>query len=88
MQVINPAYTILIKVCYRYEAFLHSFPNFTRNIPHNKIGVTTVGEVRAAGGDVIKTSGRSPNHATLTNLTPETISALLNPPIKNPNKTK
>jgi len=29
-------------------------------IPHGQIGVTTVGEVRNAGGDVIRTSGRSP----------------------------
>ena len=40
-------------------------------VPHNQIGVTTVGNVRATGGDVIRTSGRSPNHATLTGLTPD-----------------
>jgi hypothetical protein len=34
-------------------------------IPHKQIGTTTVREVRKAGGDVIYTSGRSPNHATL-----------------------
>ncbi|PSL45740.1 YD repeat-containing protein [Chitinophaga niastensis] len=63
-----------------------SVEKLAENIPHNQVGVTTVGEVRAAGGDVIKTSGKSPNHATLTNLTPKTISELLNPPIKNPAK--
>ena len=36
------------------------------HLPHNQIGVTTVGEIRAAGGDVIRTSGRKPTHATLT----------------------
>jgi hypothetical protein len=53
-------------------------------IPHTKIGVTTVGRVRAAGGDVIRTRGRSANHATLTGLTPEQISGLLTPTVPNP----
>ncbi|MFE1748283.1 flavoredoxin [Coleofasciculus sp. H7-2] len=53
-------------------------------IPHRQVGVTTVGEVRSLGGDVIRTSGRSPNHATLTGLTPEQISSLLTPAIPNP----
>lgn len=55
-------------------------------IPHGQIGVTTVGQVRLAGGDVIRTSGRSSNHATLTELTPEQISKLLIPTIPNPAK--
>jgi hypothetical protein len=53
-------------------------------IPHGRIGVTTVGAVREAGGDVIRTSGRSPYHATLTGLTPEQASRLLTPTIPNP----
>lgn len=53
-------------------------------IPHRQVGVTTVGEVRKAGGDVIRTVGRSPHHATLTGLTPEQASCLLTPPIPNP----
>jgi hypothetical protein len=52
-------------------------------IPHSQVGVTTVGIVRKSGGDVIRTSGRSPNHATLTGLTPEKISKLLTPTIPN-----
>jgi hypothetical protein len=55
-------------------------------IPHGQIGVTTVGAIRAAGGDVIRTSGRSPNHATLVGLTPEAASQLLTPTIANSNK--
>jgi hypothetical protein len=55
-----------------------------KNVPNNNVGVTTVGEVRAAGGDVIPTSGRSPNHATLTGLTPEQTSTLLRPARPNP----
>jgi hypothetical protein len=51
--------------------------------PHRQIGVTTVGEVRKAGGDVIRTSGRD-YHATLTGLTSEQISNLLTPIIPKP----
>jgi hypothetical protein len=56
------------------------------NVRHGRVGVTTVGTVRAAGGDVIRTSGRSPNHATLTGLTPEEASRLLTPVVPNPAK--
>lgn len=56
-------------------------------IPHGQVGVTTVGEVRKAGGDVIRTTGRSPYHATLTGLTPEQASRLLTPTIPNPART-
>jgi hypothetical protein len=53
-------------------------------IPHGQVGVTTVGKVRAEGGDVVRTSGRSANHATLTGLPPEVASRLLTPTIRNP----
>ena len=55
-------------------------------VPHGQVGMTTVGIIRAAGGDVVRTSGRSPNHATLTGLTPEQASQLLRPPVPNPAK--
>jgi hypothetical protein len=55
-------------------------------IPHGQVGITTVDEIRQVGGDVIRTSGRSPNHATLTGLTPEQISKLLTPAISNPSR--
>lgn len=57
-------------------------------IPHVQVGVTTVGKVRMLGGDVVRTSGRSPNHATLTGLTPEQASQLLTPTMENPTKQK
>jgi hypothetical protein len=63
-----------------------SVVELARHIPHGQIGVTTVSAVRAAGGDVIQTSGRSPNHATLTGLTPDQASRLLTPTIRNPVK--
>jgi len=53
-------------------------------IPHSQLGVTTVGAVRREGGDVVRTSGRSPYHATLTGLTPEQASRLFTPTIPNP----
>ncbi len=54
------------------------------SIPHGQVGVTTVEAIRAAGGDVIRTSGRSPQHATLIGLTPDEIGFLLNPTIPKP----
>jgi hypothetical protein len=53
-------------------------------IPHGHVGMTTVGQVRALGGDVVRTAGRSRFHATLTGLTPEQASALLTPTVPNP----
>jgi hypothetical protein len=53
-------------------------------IPHSQLGVTTVGAVRGEGGDVVRTTGKSPYHATLTGLTPERTSRLLTPTIPNP----
>ena len=53
------------------------------NIPHGQMGVTTVGEVRRLGGDVIPTNGRSPQHATMTRLNPDQMSSLLTPTILN-----
>jgi hypothetical protein len=44
---------------------------------YGKVGCCTTGDVRAAGGDVIPTSGLSPNHATLTGLSPQEIHDLL-----------
>lgn len=70
---------------------VHSAPGETVEslavgIPNGQVGVTTVGRVRAAGGDVIRTRGRSPHHATLTGLTPEQISGLLTPTVPNPSR--
>jgi hypothetical protein len=57
-------------------------------IPHGRIGVSTVAAVRALGGDVVRTSGRSPYHATLVGLSADEISRLLTPTIVNPAKRK
>ena len=57
-------------------------------IPHGQVGVITVREVRELGGDVVRTSGRSPHHATLTGLEPEEVSQLLTPTEANPAKKR
>lgn len=56
-------------------------------IPHRQIGVTTVGAIRAAGGDVIPSPTRTnPYHATLSGLAPDRASELFRPTIPNPSR--
>jgi hypothetical protein len=55
-------------------------------VPHRQVGVTTVGVIRQAGGDVVRTSGRSPYHATIVGLSPEEAARLFAPTIPNPAK--
>ena len=59
-----------------------------QTIPHRQIGITTVAEVRKAGGDVIRTAGGSPYHATLTGLAPEQVSKLFTPTVSNPGRKR
>jgi hypothetical protein len=50
----------------------------TTGIPHPTIGTTTVGEVRAAGGDVIpKPTPRNPDHALMGGLPAESASKIM-----------
>ena len=65
-----------------------SVTELAQTIPHRQIGITTVAKVRKAGGDVIRTAGRSNYHATLTGLTSEQISKLLTPTVPNPWREK
>lgn len=47
-------------------------------LPNKQVGVTTAGAIRNAGGDAILThSSRSPTHVTVTGLSPETASQLM-----------
>lgn len=56
-------------------------------IPHKQVGMTTVGAIRAAGGDVVPTPRRhNPYHATLKGLTPEQASVLFRPTVRNPSR--
>ena len=68
---------------YRWSASGLTVEELAASLPHGQIGVTTVAAVRSLGGDVARTSGRSPRHATLTGLSPEDMSALLTPTISN-----
>ncbi len=52
-------------------------------VPNNQVGVTTVGNVRRTGGDVIPTPGRG-NHVTVTGLDSNDASRLLSPSQPNP----
>jgi hypothetical protein len=61
-----------------------SVEELAATISHGQVGVTTAGAVRGAGGDVVRTSGRSPNHATMTGLGPEEASRLLTPTRPHP----
>ena len=58
-------------------------------IPNNQVGVTTVGTVRACGGEVVASpTGTNPHHATLDGLTPRQASELFRPTISNPSHAK
>ena len=62
-----------------------SLAQLTEGIPHNKVGVTTVGSVRAAGGDVIASPTKNnPNHAALSGISAEQAEALMTPTQKKP----
>jgi RHS repeat-associated protein len=52
---------------------------------NNQVGVTTAGEVRAAGGRVTADGhAGNPNHATVDGLTPHQLEGLFTPTIPNP----
>jgi hypothetical protein len=54
-------------------------------IPHRRVGVTTVGAIRAAGGEVSPSPRRAnPYHATLGGLTPGQAAELFRPTVPNP----
>ena len=58
-------------------------------VRHGQYGVTTVGKIRACGGDVTPSrSKKNPYHATLAGLTPKKASELFQPTVPNPFKKK
>ncbi|WP_218943430.1 RHS repeat-associated core domain-containing protein, partial [Exilibacterium tricleocarpae] len=64
-----------------------SLQELTQGIPHKKVGVTTVGDVRRAGGDVVASPTKNnPNHATLSGITAKQAENLMTPTMKNPNR--
>lgn len=58
-------------------------------LPYGRIGVTTIGAVRAAGGEVHPDPiPPNPDHCLLNGLTAEDIHRLLTPPRPNPSRLK
>jgi len=59
----------------------------SQSIPHNQVGVTTVGDIRAAGGNVISSpTPYNPYHSILSGIDADTASGLFRPTIPNPAK--
>lgn len=64
-----------------------SLQELTQGIPHNKVGVTTVGDVRRAGGNVVSSQTKNkPNHATMSGLTAKQAENLMTPTVRNPSR--
>ena len=64
-----------------------SLQELTQGIPHDKVGVTTVGDVRRAGGNVVSSPTRNnPNHATMSGLTAKQAENLMTPTVSNPSR--
>ena len=63
-----------------------SLEELTRTIPNKQVGVTTVGAVRAVGGNVVPSrTARNPTHATMSGISAEQAEKLFTPTIRNPN---
>jgi RHS repeat-associated protein len=63
-----------------------SVKELSKTIPNKQVGVTTVGDVRAAGGNVVP-SGRpgNPTHCTMCGITRQQAEQLFTPTVRNPN---
>jgi hypothetical protein len=62
-----------------------SVTELSEGIPNGQVGVSTVGDVRAAGGEVTPSPTRTnPFHCTLSGISAEVASALFTPTIANP----
>jgi RHS repeat-associated protein len=66
-----------------------SVSELSEGIKNGQVGVTTVGDVKKAGGNITPSpNDRNPNHATLSGITGKQAEELFNPTIKNPSKNK
>jgi hypothetical protein len=64
-------------------------PELSKTIKHGKVGSTTVGEVRAAGGDVTPSPNtNNPTHCTLCGISPQQAEDLFKRTEPNPNLKK
>ncbi|MFT3874362.1 MAG: hypothetical protein QM714_17250 [Nocardioides sp.] len=58
-----------------------------RGIKNNQIGVSTVGDIRNAGGSVTRDpTPHNPNHCLISGCTADVLSNLFTPTVKNPRK--
>jgi uncharacterized protein RhaS with RHS repeats len=62
-----------------------SVASASKNIPHTKVGVTTAGDIRAAGGQVVNDKG---NHGTVSGLTADKAAEVFKKVVDNPNTAK
>ena len=63
-----------------------SVEELTAALPHPQVGVTTVGQIRRAGGEVVASgTAKNPNHCTMCGVTPKTAEELFTPTRSNPN---
>ena len=59
----------------------------TVGVKNPKVGVTTVGDIRRAGGDVVPSgTPGNPDHCTMCGITPEKAEELFTPVQPNPNR--
>ncbi len=64
-----------------------SVEQLSAGIPNGQVGVSTVGDVRAAGGDVVPSGAtNNPNHCTMCGVTATQAEELFTPTIPNPDK--
>ena len=64
-----------------------SVKDLTTSIPNGQVGVTTVGGVRRAGGDVTRSpTASNPDHCTMCGLTAEQAEKMFTPTVPNPNR--
>jgi RHS repeat-associated protein len=59
-----------------------SVQDASKNILHSKVGVTTAGDIRAAGGQIVNDKG---NHANVSGITAVQAAELFQKVVKNPN---
>jgi hypothetical protein len=66
-----------------------SWAELSQGLPNRQIGVSTVGEVRAAGGDVAPAPSRfNPDHCLLNGITAAAAHRLLTPTVPNPSRVR
>jgi RHS repeat-associated protein len=64
-----------------------SAADLSASFPHSQVGVTTAGDVRAAGGTIYPTLlDTNPFHATIDGLTAEELEELFTPTVPNPSQ--